>query len=82
MTNSNDASNEKPNKKPELRILSMKDVCELTSFSRTHIYRLEAAGRFPRRRKLGLAKVGFLYPEFVAWMENLPKPDLPEEDLS
>lgn len=61
---------------------SMKEVCELTGFSRTHIYRLEAKGLFPRRRKLGLAKIGFVRAEVHLWMENLPKPDLPEEDLS
>ena len=64
----------------DLRILSMKEVCELTGYSRTHIYRLERAGRFPRRRKLGLAKVGFLRSEFQDWIEKLPKPDLPPED--
>ncbi|MBL8845589.1 MAG: AlpA family phage regulatory protein [Hyphomicrobium zavarzinii] len=59
---------------------SMKEVCDLTGFSRTHIYRLEAVGRFPRRRKLGLAKIGFVRAEVHAWMENLPKPDLPSMD--
>lgn len=61
---------------------SMKEVCELTGFSRTHIYRLERLGRFPRRRKLGLAKIAFVRSEVHAWMDSLPKPDLPEEDLS
>lgn len=59
---------------------SMKEVCELTGFSRTHIYRLERVGRFPRRRKLGLAKIGFVRSEVHHWMENLPRPDLPPED--
>lgn len=63
----------------DLRILSMKDVCELTGYSRTHIYRLERVGRFPRRRKLGLAKIGFLRSEVQDWIDNLPKPDLPPE---
>lgn len=69
-----------PNSIPDLRILSMKEVCELTGYSRTHIYRLERAGKFPRRRKLGLAKIGFLRSEFHTWIEKLPKPDLPAED--
>jgi predicted DNA-binding transcriptional regulator AlpA len=58
----------------------MKEVCELTGYSRTHIYRLERVGRFPRRRKLGLAKIGFLRSEVHDWIDNLPKPDLPPED--
>lgn len=61
---------------------TMKEVCALTRFSRTHIYRLEAAGRFPRRRKLGLAKIGFLKVEVHAWLDNLPKAPLAVEDLS
>lgn len=62
------------------RFLSMKEVCGLTGYSRTHIYRMERAGTFPRRRKLGLGKIGFLFREFVEWQNNLPTPDLPPED--
>jgi predicted DNA-binding transcriptional regulator AlpA len=64
----------------EHRFLSMKEVCSLTGYSRTHIYRMERAGRFIRRRKLGPGKVGFLFREFVEWQRNLPMPDLPPED--
>lgn len=63
-----------------LRILSMKEVCALTGYSRTHIYRLERAGKFPRRRKMGLNKIGFMSPEFEAWIRNLPIPDLPPDE--
>ncbi len=65
---------------PHMRILSMKEVCAMTGFSRTHIYRLEAKGKFPRRRKLGLAKIGFMYLEVQAWIEQLEKPDLLSQD--
>lgn len=61
---------------PELRILSMKEVCKITGFSRTHIYRLEAKGAFPRRRKLGLSKIGFINHEIDEWVANLDKPAL------
>jgi len=64
----------------DLGFYSMKEVCDLTRFSRTHIYRLERVGRFPRRRKLGLAKIGFVRAEVHTWMQNLPKPDLPSHD--
>lgn len=65
-----------PQATPDLRILSMKEVCVLTGFSRTHIYRLEAAGRFPRRRKLGISKIGFINLEVREWIENLEQPEL------
>lgn len=61
------------------RILSMREICELTGYSRTHIYRLERAGKFIRRRKLGPAKIGFLLSEYQEWVSRLPLPDLPEE---
>lgn len=64
----------------EFRFLSMKEVCNLTGYSRTHIYRMERSGRFIRRRKLGPGKVGFLLREFVEWQRNLPSPDLPTQD--
>ena len=63
-----------------LRILSMKEICALTGYSRTHIYRLERAGKFIRRRKMGLNKIGFMRQEFEEWVRNLPIPDLPTED--
>lgn len=65
---------------PGLGFYSVNTVCELTGFSRQHIYRLERLGKFPRRRKLGLAKVGFVRAEIHAWIETRPKPDLPAED--
>jgi predicted DNA-binding transcriptional regulator AlpA len=60
-----------------LQFLSMKEVCALTGYSRTHIYRLERAGQFIRRRKMGLSKVGFLKVEFEVWVRSRPMPDLP-----
>lgn len=64
----------------DVQFLSMKEVCMLTGYSRTHIYRMERAGTFPRRRKLGLNKIGFLRTEYEAWARSRPQPDLPPED--
>lgn len=64
----------------QYRFISMKQVCALTGYSRTHIYRLERAGRFIRRYKLGPGKVGFLLSEFLEWQRNLPRPELPSHD--
>ena len=63
----------------DLQFLSMKEVCALTGYSRTHIYRLERAGTFPRRRKMGLSKIGFLKVEFEGWVRSRPVPDLPPD---
>jgi prophage regulatory protein len=59
-----------------LRMLSMQEVCDLTRYSRTHIYRLEAAGQFPRRVKLGPNRIGFRLAEFEAWMLARPRGNL------
>jgi predicted DNA-binding transcriptional regulator AlpA len=57
----------------------MKEVCALTGFSRTHIYRLERAGKFVRRRKVGLSKIGFPEDEYEDWARSRPMPDLPSD---
>ncbi len=62
---------------PHLRMLSMKEVCALTGYSRTHIYRLEAAGDFPRRVKYGLNSIRFYFVEVEAWMLARPRAALP-----
>ena len=62
---------------PHLRNLTMKEVCALTGYSRTHIYRLEAAGDFPRRVKLGPNSIRFYSLEIEAWMLARPRAALP-----
>lgn len=47
--------------------LRLRDVIALTGLSKTTIHRLEAAGRFPRRRKVGLRAVAWLASEIEAW---------------
>ena len=69
-----------PHTDVDLGFYSMKEVCDLTGFSRTHIYRLEAAGLFVRRRKLGLAKIGFKRVEVDDWLANRPFAPLRSDD--
>ncbi|MEX2149079.1 MAG: AlpA family transcriptional regulator [Steroidobacteraceae bacterium] len=40
--------------------------------SRSSIYRLEAAGEFPRRVRLGGRAVGWLRADVRAWLESRP----------
>ena len=45
--------------------------CErITGLSRTTRWRLERAGRFPKRRKLSENAVGWLESELQKWLEN------------
>lgn len=42
------------------RYLNRRQVCEMCGFSDSTRHRLEAAGEFPRRRKLSKSRVGWL----------------------
>ena len=53
------------------RLISMKVVQEHTSYSRTHIGRLEAAGKFPKRIRLSQhprGRVAYVESEVRDWL--------------
>ena len=52
------------------RILSKKQLLELIPYSPQHIARLEKAGLFPKRLKLGPNRVGWLEEEVMAWIQE------------
>lgn len=51
-----------------MRLLSKKDVCARTTYSRAHLDRLEAEGRFPKRVRLGRARVAWVEDEVDEWI--------------
>ena len=57
------------NQQLPLRILSLPEVRRRTLYSRAHLYRLEAAGRFPKRVKLGERRVGWVEAEIGDWIQ-------------
>ena len=51
------------------RIVSAKERRQLVPYSDMHIWRLEQAGRFPKRIKLGEnGRIGWLYSEIQEWI--------------
>lgn len=52
------------------RYISPREVVLITSCSLQHINRLESKGDFPRRRRLGPSRVGWLQSEVNEWMKN------------
>ena len=50
------------------RFLSMREVLNRTTLSKTHTYRLINAGRFPRPVPLGPHRVAWLESEVEGWM--------------
>ena len=53
-----------------MRMLSKRQVKELVLYSPQHIARLEAAGQFPKRVKLGNNRVGWIENEVLDWLQE------------
>ena len=53
-----------------MRLLSKKQVREHVLYSPAHIARLEAAGKFPKRIRLGQGRVGWLEQEIEDWIAS------------
>lgn len=51
-----------------LRAIRMAEVCRRVSLSRSQVYRLEAAGLFPRHLKIGQRASAWLEDEIAAWL--------------
>jgi prophage regulatory protein len=60
-------ANSSPVETLPVRLIRLPEVLHLTGLSRTHIYRLEAAGQFPARVKLGAAASP---SSGTAWVES------------
>jgi len=54
-----------------VRFVDKKTVKKMVSYSPQHIDRLEKAGRFPKRVKLGPGRVAWVLSEIEAWIEAL-----------
>jgi len=52
----------------ENTIMRIPRVCEIVGLSRSTIYRLERAGEFPRRRRLGVNSVGWMSSDIQQWI--------------
>lgn len=53
-----------------LRIIVQKELCLLVPYTPQHILRLEKAGKFPRRIRLGANRVGWLLVDVEAWIAS------------
>jgi prophage regulatory protein len=52
------------------RFMSMQEVLETVPACRASIYIWMKDGRFPRSRKYGARRVGFLASEIAAWLQS------------
>jgi len=53
-----------------MRILSKRQLKELVLYSPQHIARLEKAGQFPKRVRLGQCRVGWVEEEIMEWLRK------------
>ncbi|MBM0207412.1 AlpA family phage regulatory protein [Micromonospora sp. STR1s_5] len=53
---------------PSDSLLVLRDVVALTRLSKPTIYKLVAAGRFPRQLRLGSQRVVWLHSEVLGWI--------------
>lgn len=53
-----------------MKIIDWKVLKDMVPFCRQHILRLEKAGRFPLRVRIGQNRVGWVYDEIVTWIEG------------
>lgn len=50
------------------RLVSLNDVCEMTSLSRTAINNFRARGEFPEEVQIGVKRIAFVGDEVDAWI--------------
>ena len=55
---------------PPARFIRLPEVSRLTSMSRSALYRAEAAGEFPKRRRVGRRAVAWSEGEVLAWLAS------------
>jgi prophage regulatory protein len=55
-----------------MKLLRLPEVVALTGLSRMTLWRLERAGRFPARRRLGANSVAWLDSDVESWMIDRP----------
>ena len=51
------------------RLIDFRELKKLVPYSRTQIWRLEKANRFPKRIQLGPCRVAWLESDIFAWIE-------------
>jgi prophage regulatory protein len=60
----------------QTQIIRFPKLHEITSLSRTTVWRLESNGKFPRRVVIGSRGVGWLLNEIQDWMASRPRSEL------
>jgi len=54
--------------KLRVRFIRLSDVQEVVPYSASHIWRLEQAGKFPKRVRIGANRVAWVADEIQTWI--------------
>lgn len=66
-----------------MRILTKRQLKDLVPYCPQHIDRLEKAGKFPKRVRLGACRVGWIEAEVHDWLqERIDARHIPTDDPS
>ncbi|WP_413709155.1 helix-turn-helix transcriptional regulator [Rhizobium sp. Rhizsp82] len=52
----------------DIKLISLKEVCKMTSLSRTGVNNARSAGRFPKAVMLDGKRIAFVRTEVLEWM--------------
>jgi prophage regulatory protein len=55
-----------------MKFLRIRQVMQVTGLSRMTLYRLELAGKFPKRRQLSENSVAWLEADILEWIDSRP----------
>jgi len=53
-----------------VRLISKSMLLEMVPYTVQHIYRLEKAGKFPKRVRIGANRVAWVYQDVIDWIEQ------------
>jgi prophage regulatory protein len=56
-----------------MKVLSIREVTDLTGLSRVTVWRMEQKNMFPQRIALSPRRVGWREDEINEWLESLPR---------
>ena len=58
--------------KKDIRVIPLSEVIEITTISRSTVFRMVEKGSFPAPRQIGERRVGWLSDEVQAWLLDRP----------
>ena len=56
--------------KPDLRLITLPEVIKIVPYSPSHLWRLERAGKFPKRVQIGANRIGWVAEEIDRWIDK------------